>query len=357
MIRTSVVLSLALACLLPACAASNDDKGAGGSSGGSSGGAGGSSGSDGSEGKKGFYLDGRFLKDPCGNKVILRGVNEMIVWSSNTDGSTIYPEIAKTGANVVRIVWNGKGSASALDKTISNALAAKLIPMVENHDPTGDITKIPAAVDYWTSSDVAAVLLKYADTILLNIGNEAGNGSVSSDDFESTYATAIKRLRDAGFKFPLIIDSTSWGSNIQTIFNSGDIVVAADPLKNTLLSIHLYWEDADGALTRRHLTRTVDELNLPLIVGEFADTKVGTCKHGSYNVKELMAVAQEKEIGWLAWSWGAVKNNDCPGMLDMSTDGTFAGLSDWGLEVASNDVNSIKNTSVRSPYIEKGSCK
>jgi mannan endo-1,4-beta-mannosidase len=357
MIRTFAVLSLAFSCLLAACASSNDD-GAGGSSGnGGGGGAGGSGGSGGSEGKKGFYVDGRFLKDPCGNKVVLRGVNEMIIWSPNLDGSTIYPEIAKTGANVVRIVWSATGSAANLDKTIANALAQQLIPMVENHDPTGDITKIPAAVDYWTKAEIVEVLQRYADKILLNIGNEAGNGSVASDVFEETYAKAIGRLRDAGFKFPLIIDSTSWGSSIQTIFESGDVVVAKDPLKNTLLSIHLYWDDADGALTRRHLTRAVDDLKLPLIVGEFADTKVGVCKHGSYNIKELMAVAQEKEIGWLAWSWGAVKNNDCPGLLDMTTDGTFAGLADWGLEVATNDPNSIKNTSVRPPYIVNGGCK
>jgi mannan endo-1,4-beta-mannosidase len=361
MTRTSAVVSLALSCLLAACASSADDGdgGSGGNSGssGSGGSAGsGSGGSGGSDGKNGFYVDGRYLKDPCGNKVVLRGVNEMIIWSSDKTGASVYQEIAKTGANVVRIVWNATGSASDLDKTISNALAAKLIPMVEDHDTTGDITKIPAAVDYWTKSEIAAVLQKYADRILLNIGNEAG-GSVASDVFESTYATAQKRLRDAGFKFPLIIDSTGWGSNIQTIFDSGDVVVASDPLKNTLLSIHLYWDDADGALTRRHLTRAVDELKLPLIAGEFADTKVNVCKHGSYNIRELMALGQEKEIGWLAWSWGAVKNSDCAGFLDMTTDGTFAGLADWGLEVATNDPNSIKNTSVRSPYVVNGSCQ
>ena len=66
--------------------------------------------------------------------------------------------------------------------------------------------------------------------------------------------------------------------------------------------------------------------------------------------------AQKRQIGWLAWSWGSMKNTDCPGKLDMTSDGTFAGLQNWGLVVATTDENSIKNTSVRSPYIEKGSC-
>jgi mannan endo-1,4-beta-mannosidase len=38
------------------------------------------------------------------------------------------------------------------------------------------------------------------------------------------------------------------------------------------------------------------------------------------------------------------------------SDGTFAGLKGWGLTVATTDPNSIKNTSVISPYMAKGSC-
>ena len=303
----------------------------------------------------GFYVSGSSLYDKCGNKVVLRGVNEMVIWSSGADGIPAFSEIAKTGANVVRIVWNKTGSAAMLDTVIANALAEKLIPLVENHDATGDITKVPAAVDYWTQSDVAAVLAKYADTVLLNIANEAGDGNVTKETFESTYATAITRLRGAGFKFPLIVDSTGWGANIARLFESGPAVVQADPMHNILLSVHTYWDDASGNNTRSNLKNAADQ-GLPLMVGEFADTKVGVCTAGSYNVQALMETAQQNEIGWLAWSWGAVKNNDCPGMLDMTSDGTFAGLQNWGLAVATTDTNSIKNTSIRPPYILNGTC-
>jgi mannan endo-1,4-beta-mannosidase len=303
----------------------------------------------------GFYMSGRFLYDPCGNKVVLRGVNEMIVWSSGMDGIPEYAEIAKTGANVVRIVWNATGSASALDTTISNALAEKLIPMVENHDATGDITKVPAAVDYWLKQDVLDVLKKYEDRLLLNIANEAGDGNVTKDEFENTYKTAISRVRGTGLTVPLVIDSISWGVNIVRLFESGPTLIEADPLHNVLLSVHTYWDDDTGETTRKHMANAAKQA-LPLIVGEFADTKVGVCTPGSYNVQALMEATRENEIGWLAWSWGGVKNNDCPGLLDMTSDGTFAGLQDWGLAVATTDPNSIQNTSVRSPYIENGAC-
>ncbi len=303
----------------------------------------------------GFYVSGRFLYDKCGNKVVLRGINEMIIWRGTADDGAIYGEIAKTGANVVRIVWNKTGTAAALDATIGKALAQQLIPMVENHDATGDITKVPAAVDYWLQADVLATLQKYQDRLLLNIANEAGDGNVTKEIFESTYTTAITRLRDAGIRVPLIIDSTAWGVNIARLFESGPTLVEADPLHNVLLSVHTYWDDAAGTSTRTNLKNAADT-GLPLIVGEFADTKVGVCTHGSYDVQALMEAGQQNEIGWLAWSWGAVKNNDCPGMLDMTSDGTFAGLQNWGLAVATTDPNSIANTSVRSPYIVNGAC-
>jgi mannan endo-1,4-beta-mannosidase len=304
----------------------------------------------------GFHVSGRFLFDKCENKVVLRGINEMVVWlPSDKDDRTVYEEIAKTGANVVRIVWNSTGTAAALDKTIANALAQKLIPLIEDHDATGDLSKVPAVVDYWVKPDVVQVVTKHQDKLLLNIANEAGNGGVIEDDFRTTYTDAIARLRKVGYTMPLIIDGPSWGSNITLLFATGPDLIQADPLHNILLSVHTYWIDPDGSTTKSKMQQA-ESNGLPLIVGEFADVKNGDCNSGSFNVSVLMQEAQDRQIGWLAWSWGAVKNSDCPGKFDMTSDGTFSGLQNWGLAVATTDANSIKNTSVLSPYIANGSC-
>jgi Putative peptidoglycan binding domain len=57
--------------------------------------------------KQTFYTEGRYLFDRLGNKVILRGINKMSVFDQDPDpaGSVSFPEIRKTGANTVRIVW------------------------------------------------------------------------------------------------------------------------------------------------------------------------------------------------------------------------------------------------------------
>ena len=49
----------------------------------------------------GFYVKGRHLYDPCGEKVILRGVANPNIWFEN-DGGEKFKEIEKTGANVIR---------------------------------------------------------------------------------------------------------------------------------------------------------------------------------------------------------------------------------------------------------------
>ncbi|AUX38958.1 mannan endo-1,4-beta-mannosidase [Sorangium cellulosum] len=313
-------------------------------------------GGGGGEESTGFSVRGRFLHDRCGEKVLLRGINEMVVWlPSGTDGLPEFAEIAKTGANAVRIVWLTDEPAADLDVAITNALAQKLIPIVELHDATGKWELLPTLVDYWTSADVVAVIKKHEQNLLVNIGNEVGD-QVDNAAWEAGYKQAITRMREAGITVPLVIDASKWGQNIDQLQAVGPALVAHDP--NILLSVHMWWTDGSAAAITRELEESV-ALNLPLMVGEFAQHAVYECGQHPFEYKALLAKSVELEVGWLAWSWGAVKNGDCQddGPFDMTTDGTFAGLTGWGREVAVTDPNSIQNTSVRPHSIETGACR
>ena len=305
----------------------------------------------------GFWVDGRFLRDRCGTKVLLRGINEMIVWSPDKSGANVYKEIAKTGANAVRIVWTIKdGTPAEMDSAISKAVAEGLIPIIELHDATGKFELLPSLVDHWTSSAVVTVLKKHAAHLLVNIGNEVG-AKVSDADFTAGYKSAISRMRAAGLRMPLVIDGTDYGQNIDQLQSQGPGLIAADPEKNILLSVHMWWTDGSATRITQELTESVNA-NLPLIVGEFANHAVFECSKHPFDYAALLAQAKAKEIGVLPWSWGQVKNSDCSsdGPFDMTTDGTFNGLSGWGKEVAVTDVNSIKNTSVRVSSLAGGAC-
>jgi mannan endo-1,4-beta-mannosidase len=303
-----------------------------------------------------YRVDGRFLYDPCGEKVVLRGVNEMIVWSPGKDGVPEFAEIAKTGANAVRIVWNEEGSAAELDAAIDNALAAQLLPMVEHHGATGKLEDVPKVVEYWTSADVVKVLVEHEAHLLLNIANEAGDDKVTAEAFEATYTTAISAIRAAGVRVPIVIDAPSWGQNIDRLQASGPKLLTVDP--NLLFSVHMWWSDPQGARVKMELQQSVDA-GLPLIVGEFAQHAVYQCDQAPFAYGVLLEEAQRLEIGWLAWSWGSVPNNDCKDMggFDMTKDGTFGNWSGaWASDVSLDHPNSLKNSSKRPASLSTGRC-
>jgi mannan endo-1,4-beta-mannosidase len=325
-----------------------------GGNGAGTGGAGGK-GQGGAAGHVGFYVDGRVLRDKCGEKVVLRGINEMLVYTTAMDGTPYLAEMAKTGANSVRITWNTTGSAAKLDAVMKNTIASQMIPMVVLNDATGDLSKLGAEVDYWVKADVVAAIKKYEDKTLINIGNEVGDGKVTQSAFTTAYTDAITRMRTAGIHTPLVIDGSSWGQDIDMLQATGPGLLTADPDHNLIFSVHMYWNDANGTRVMSEISQSVTA-NLPLIVGEFAQHAVSGCSSAPFAYKTLLSVAKTSEIGFLPWSWGGVTNCKADQPFDMTTDGTFATLQGWGKEVAVTDPNSIMATSVRSHYMTAGSC-
>ncbi|MBP7506316.1 MAG: T9SS type A sorting domain-containing protein [Prolixibacteraceae bacterium] len=306
----------------------------------------------------GFKVSGRHLYDNCGEMVILRGISNPNIWFERT-GNTHFKEIEKTGANVVRIVWQSNGSPSDLDKAITNCIDLNMIPMIELHDATGDWSKLQQCVNYWLRDDVVDVIRKHESYLLVNIANEAGDYNVTGSTFKNTYINAITSLRNAGIRVPLIIDATDWGKNINILQSQGPAIVEADPEHNVMFSIHMWWPKMYG-YTEQSIVNEIQEsvkMGLPLIVGEFSQMH-GECNDNFINdnnsiaYKTIIRECQKNQVGYIAWSWFG----NCNSLWDMSTSGTFESLYDWGLEVAVTDENSIKNTSVRPYSIVNGKC-
>lgn len=297
-----------------------------------------------------FRVEGRQLVDRCGEPVVLRGVNKMAVWR-DPDGVPSFAEIARTGANVVRIVWSIETPPAEFYATISNAMAAGLIPMIELHDATGRWDRLQEVVDYWVDASTVAVLQRHEPYLLVNIANEAGTHEVTDEQFVAGYTEAVARMRRAGIRVPLVIDAAGWGRNVEQLLRTAPALQEEDD--NLLFSWHAWDTDGDqAARITENLERAV-ALEIPLLVGEFAHAQVG-CK-GAIPYRHLMAEAERLGIGWLAWSWGP-GNSDCPAM-DMTRDGRFETLHGWGEEVALSDPNSIRNTSVRPYSVEHGTCR
>jgi len=292
--------------------------------------------------KKTFYVSGRFLYSPEGEKVSLRGVNNMNVVSDKT-GEKSFPEIAKTGANVVRIMWmSWGGGGDELDVLIGNCIKNKMIPLIELHDATGKWEMLDSTVNFWVRPDVRDVLVKYEKYLLLNIANEAGTSAVAMEEFKTKYSAAVSKIRAAGINVPLMIDAANWGRNEAYLLQNAVALVQNDPEHNLLFSWHIW----DSGIAESRIEKAVERsvaLNIALVIGEFAPMEV-KCKC-CIPYKFIMQYCQQQSIGWLAWSWGP-GNSDCA-QMDMTKTVAFETLYNWGLEVAITDSYSIKNTAVR----------
>lgn len=98
--------------------------------------------------KQTFHVSGRYLYALNGERVILRGINEMSVVSDPTGENTL-PQIAKTGANVVRLMWMvWGGGGDKLDTLLKTCIVNKMIPMLELHDATGKWEKLDSCVAF-----------------------------------------------------------------------------------------------------------------------------------------------------------------------------------------------------------------
>ncbi len=270
-----------------------------------------------------MYVEGRHLYTASGEKVVLRGVNEMFVWSDDRSGERLLPEIAKTGANCVRLVWIEEvGDKQVLAELIDNCVGQHMIAMPECHSATGEWENLDICIRFWKDAELLDAIQRNRRWTLLNIGNEVGDHSVTGEQFSEGYKRAIDSLRAWGYTVPLVIDASGWGQDVDMIFGTWEEIQEHDPLHNILFSVHSYWGD-----TRNYQRVANESVNsgLPVIIGEGpSPTRYPTCELLDYGTG--LEVCGRNEIGWLPWSWGGIAGGHCVPNFDLALDGVFG---DW----------------------------
>lgn len=189
---------------------------------------------------------------------------------------------------------------------------------------------------------MSSILKKHQKYLLMNFANELSAPNLT--EYVKEYSRVLTAFRSAGLHMPVVFDSSSCGQDENMILQAYPQLLKADPDKNIMLSLHIYWTDQNLARITKIMNDSV-AAEMPMIIGEFASVSVD-CKTPIL-WKDILKQSQEKQIGWLTWSWD--RQNACA-THSMTTDDTYAGLkADWGLPVAVTDPYSAKNTSV-IPY-------
>lgn len=296
------------------------------------------------------------LYDNCGEKVVLRGINHPTLYVDRAGAAL--PEIAKTGANAVRLFWYAKMGVkiTEAEPSISAAIKNGMVPILELHDSTCKWDLDPI-VNYWTSAEAVSLIQKYANKLIINIANETSPPNAT--EFKTKYTDVVKRMRTAGIHTPLMIDGGNCGRDYGILLSQGVALVDADPDHNLIFSAHLY-DRMNGAGYGKLFTDAAAK-KLTLVVGEFANKTPPGCG-ATLDYASLLIEADKHDVGWLAWSWGDNDpntdwNSDC-GEFDMAATFSFDTLRGWGKEVAISLPGSIESTAVRpKSLLNGGTCE
>ncbi len=263
-----------------------------------------------------FTLDGK-IYDANGVEFIARGVNNRHVWFDSwgeTPALNSLDNIASFGFNSVRIVWeidiaDGRGGNlvtddQILEATIEEAIANKLVPMVELHDFTGsDNTNelLNRGVGWW--ADRVEIWNRYEESLMINIANEFGGYQLAQGStrglFPQVYKEAITLLRNAGVNNTLVIDPFHYGKDFTLIEEYGREILEHDPQQNVIFSVHFYNGEGENPDQIRQAFDSITGQGLPLIIGEFGPT------HSGRDIRDdvIIAEAEKHGVGTLAWAW------------------------------------------------------
>ncbi|MFJ8958439.1 cellulase family glycosylhydrolase [Lentzea sp. NPDC102401] len=293
----------------------------------------------------GLHVEGTRVVEGNGATFVMRGVNHAHVWYQSQ--TRAFADMKSFGTNTVRVVlgsgqrW-GPTPAAEVSSVISLCKQNKMICVLEVHDTTGfgeqsGAASLDQAATYWIG--VADALKGQENYVVVNLGNEPfGNNASVSATWASATSSAISRLRGAGLQHLIMADAPMWGQDWGNIMrDNAASVYNADPLRNTVFSIHMYGVYDTAAEINAYFDafRTA---GLPLVVGEFGHNH----SDGDPDEDTIMAQAQSRGLGYLGWSWSG--NSSDVGYLDMTNSFNPASLTAWG-ERFLNGANGVRQTS------------
>jgi len=204
-------------------------------------------------------------------------------------------------------------------------------------------------------------LLAHQDNLIINLANEClyhnwdNQPAQAAVTYRHVYSAIIQGLRSSGINFPVMLDAPDCGTDISLFSIVGSSIVTSDPAHNVIFSAHAYWYGYAGndSLQMRTLIQNASSLNIPVVLGEFANTQDDTvlCEW-NLPYKVLLHSCQAYQFPWICWGW----DHDGCAERQISSNGHYNALTTYGNDIVNNPVYGLHATAVRSSYLLHNGC-
>jgi mannan endo-1,4-beta-mannosidase len=284
----------------------------------------------------------RTIIDLKGQALSLRGIQVPLGFRTTQKSSSdpeVLRKISDYGFNMVRVTWGSVWDQDydirfeVLENFLKQASTHNLIVMLEAHNVTGKNTGLVQVVDYWAG--LYQRLKPYEHFLMLNIANEWGGNDLPKAEFRARYEEAIKKLRDVGYRIPLIVDVGGWGQDLSYLtegsfwWNLLEKDQANMGFANLMFGVHLYgdWSLNRGDQGARFGLREDFiplSYNAPLFIGEFGWNKPGNPDKSKLSLHDFVNSIKDHRLHVNVYSWGG--NNPSYKASDSDTAKNFSYL-------------------------------
>jgi mannan endo-1,4-beta-mannosidase len=191
------------------------------------------------------------------------------------------------------------------------------------HDYTklgSDDANVVLTAGKWWQSNYKTLTQGNSNHFIVNLINEWGSHSMTSQNYASAYNNAITYIRSV-YSGPIILDCPGWGQEIQIAAMASSSI--SD--RNIIFSAHIYpaaWNGYKNRYVNADDLTDLQNTGRPCVIGEF-----GTISSGSADVNSI--VNRAKQLGWpvLGWAWngdGGAMNMVTPSWSSNPTANSFS---------------------------------
>jgi mannan endo-1,4-beta-mannosidase len=306
-----------------------------------------------------YTVQGSSLYDPCGERVVVRGIEQYFANPKIFPDGRVVAEAAKTGANAFRLVpylgypdegapadWSAM-EPSQVDQLIRTALDDHML---------ADVALAGGKVDdAYLDPRYESIVKKYQDRIVIHARGEGYEQTGA--EWEANAKATIAKLRGAGYRAPLYILANNGGRNLTTILDHGPAVLASDPLHQIIFGWQAYWSgDLDNTadfyqrltgMSLRQAFQAVHDAPFMIQVGLSGDQ--GDLLPARVDWKAQLQEVERLGLNWMWWDWGLSNGQ-------LTTNGNDYGSWDTSDFDALAVVDQIAATSQRTYFQLHGKC-